>query len=234
MEKLKCIIVEDEPLAADILKDYVSEVPFLELEGIYINALYALEAMQRTKIDVIFLDIHLPKLKGFDFIKTLKEKPKIIITTAYREYALEGYELNISDYLLKPIKFTRFLTAVNRLENKEEIAIQPQQNGFISDKDHLVIISNKSRVKIYLDEILYIESKKKYIQIFTSNLSYQTRMPLNEIEEKLNKLNFVRIHRSFIVAKQKVHSCSAVKVELEGHTVPIGRSYKEYVQQILR
>jgi len=234
MEKFKCIIVEDEPLAADILKDYISEVPFLELEGIYINALHAIEAIQRTKIDLIFLDIHLPKLKGLDFIKTLKEKPKIIITTAYREYALEGYELNVNDYLLKPIKFTRFLMAVNRLKNSDEISIQPETNGFTLDKDHLIITSNKKRIKIYLEEILYIESKKKYIQIITANLAYQTRMPLTEIEEKLDRLHFVRIHRSFIVARQKVNSCTAVKVEIEGYTVPVGRSYKEHVQQILR
>jgi len=230
MEKYNCIIVEDEPLAAEVLEDYVRQIRFLELKGICVDAIFAMEFLQKEKIDVVFLDMHLPRLKGLDFIKTLKNPPQIIITTAYRDYALEGYELNVVDYLLKPINFNRFLMAVNKLKTQhpaEMLFSAPASSPL--ERVHLFINVNKKRVKIYLDEILYIESKKEYISIVTKEKSYLTKFQLGEIEEQLAKNNFLRVHRSFIVSSEKINAFSATEIEIGGLQIPIGRSYKELV-----
>jgi len=233
MEKFKCLIVEDEPLAAEVLEDYIGQVPFLELKGICSDAIYALEILQKQKIDVVFLDIHLPRVKGLDFIKMLKNRPQIIVTSAYRDYALDGYELNVLDYLLKPINFNRFLMAVTKLksQNTAEVVVNPQ--GVSTERAHLFININKKRVKIYLDEILYIESKREYISIVIKDRSFLTKFQLSEIEELLASNNFIRVHRSFIVAKNKIDAFTASDVEISGQQIPIGRSYKELVLAIM-
>lgn len=232
MEKFNCLIIEDEPLAAEVLEDYIRQVPFLELRGTCTDALYAMERLQQEKIDVVFLDIHLPKLKGLDFIKTLKHPPQIIITTAYREYALDGYELNVVDYLLKPVSFKRFLMAVNKLRT-HRAAEEPAQATNVPDRVHLFINVNKKRVKICLAEVLYIESRKEYINIVTRDRSFLTKFQLGEIEEQLAKNNFIRVHRSFIVSKEKVDAYSATEIEIAGMQIPIGRSYKDVVMSQL-
>ncbi len=234
MEKYNCLIVEDEPLAAEILEDYILQIAFLELKGICRNAISALEVLQKCRIDLIFLDIHLPKIKGVDFVKTLKNPPQIIITSAYQEYALQGYELNVTDYLLKPIEFNRFLMAVNKI--KPPVDNEPVKSndalaitGNIGEKPHLFFNVSKKKVKIYIEDILYIESLKEYIKIVTTNKSIITKFQLNQVEELLVKGKFLRIHRSFIVAKNRIDAFSATDVEIDGHELPIGRSYKEYV-----
>src|SRR6185437_4617499 len=165
MQKFNCLIVEDEPLAAEVLEDYTSQVPFLELKAKCRDAFSAMEILQHQKIDLIFLDIHLPKLKGLDFLKTLKSPPQIIITTAYQDYALQGYELNIVDYLLKPIEFSRFLMAVNKLVGFNENILPEKSARFLMERAYLFFSVNKKKVKFFLDEILYIESLKEYIRI---------------------------------------------------------------------
>lgn len=230
MEKYNCIIVEDEPLAAEVLEDYIRQIPFLQLKGICADAIYAMESLQKEKIDVVFLDIHLPRLKGLDFIKTLKNPPQIILTTAHREYALEGYELNVVDYLLKPVSFNRFLAAVNKLKARPGAEVLfPVPSYSTSERLYLFVNVNKKRIKVYLDEILYIESKKEYIKIVTAQNSYLTKFQLGEIEEQLAKNNFLRVHRSFIVSKEKVQAFSTSEIEVGGVQIPIGRSYKELV-----
>jgi len=233
MEKFKCLIVEDEPLAAEVLEDYIGQVPFLELKGICSDAIYALEVLQKQKIDVVFLDIHLPRVKGLDFIKMLKNRPQIIVTSAYREYALDGYELNVLDYLLKPINFNRFLMAVSKLKSQSTAEVVVTSQGISPERAHLFININKKRVKIYLDEILYIESKREYISIVIKDRSYLTKFQLSEIEELLASNNFIRVHRSFIVAKNKIDAFTASDVEIAGQQIPIGRSYKELVLAIM-
>ena len=233
MEKFKCLIVEDEPLAAEVLEDYISQVPFLELKGICSDAIYALEVLQKQKIDVVFLDIHLPRVKGLDFIKMLKNRPQIIVTSAYREYALDGYELNVLDYLLKPINFNRFLMAVTKLKSQSNAEVVVPSQGISAERAHLFININKKRVKIYLDEILYIESKREYISIVIKDRSFLTKFQLSEIEELLASNNFIRVHRSFIVAKNKIDAFTASDVEIAGQQIPIGRSYKELVLAIM-
>lgn len=232
MQRYNTLIVEDEPLAAEILKDYIQQVPFLELKKVCGDALFAMEFMQKEKVDLVFLDIHLPKLKGLDFIKSLKTPPAIIITTAYQEYALQGYELNVVDYLLKPIEFSRFLTAVNKLnQGGREPASVIQANS--TEKASLFFSVNKKKVRIHLDDILYIESLKEYIRITTREKSIMTKFQLGQIEELLARNNFIRIHRSFLIAKDKIDAYTATEIEINGKQLPIGRSYKELVQSIL-
>lgn len=234
MQIYRCIIVEDEPLAAEVLKDYIQQIPFLQLKGVCNDAIYALETLQKEPIDLIFLDIHLPKLKGLDFLRSLKHPPAVIITSAYQEYALLGYEHNVVDYLLKPIEFSRFLMAVNKLK-AQQITGQLPEKPAISTQARTYFFFNvsKKRVKVYLDEMLYIESLKEYIRITTKGKTILTKFQLGQIEELLARNNFLRIHRSFIVAKDKIDAFTATDVEVDGKLIPIGRSYKELVLRAL-
>ena len=233
MQQYNCIIVEDEPLAAEVLQDYIRQVPFLQLKGICADAIYAMEMLQTEKIDLIFLDIHLPKLKGLDFIKTLKHPPHIIIVSAYHEYALQGYEYNVTDYLLKPVEFSRFLMAVNKLTQPATIETTIQVASQAGERPYIFFNVSKKKVKVFLDEVLYIESLKEYIRIFTKTKSILTKFQLGQIEELLAKNNFLRVHRSFIVAKDKIEAFSATDIEINGKQIPVGRSYKDMVQSVL-
>lgn len=236
MGQFNCIIVEDEPLAAEVLQDYISQVPFLNLQATCSDAIYALEVLKSEKVDVIFLDIHLPRLKGFEFLKILKRPPQVIVTSAYREYALDGYELNVVDYLLKPINFNRFLMAVNKLKmdvlQSSEILFSDSAAS-VSEKEHIYININKKRIKIYLDDILYVESKREYISIFTKEKSYLAKYQLSEFEAQLDKNRFLRVHRSFVVSRNKIGAFGAATIDVRGVQIPIGRSYKELVLSTL-
>lgn len=233
MENYNCIIIEDEPLAAEILEEYVGNVPFLTHKKTYPDALSALENLGSHHTDLIFLDINLPKLKGLDFLKTLKNPPHVIITTAYHEYALQGYELDVVDYLLKPIEFSRFLKAVNKLKlinsKKDYAAPVVIPNG---DNYMFVRVNNKI-VKLCFKDILYIESFKEYIKIFTTDKMIITKYQVGLIEENLPKGDFIRIHRSFIAAKDKIEAYSSSEIQIGNKQLPIGRSYKEAVNVIL-
>ncbi len=232
MQVCNCIIVEDEPLAAEVLQDYINQVPFLSLKGVCTDAIFAMQKLRQEKIDLIFLDIHLPKLKGLDFIKTLKHPPHIIITTAYHEYALQGYDFGVLDYLLKPIEFSRFLVAVNKLKPAQTPVSEPQA-GKTEERKSMFFNVNKKRVRIFLDEILYIESLKEYIRIVTPDKKIITKSQLGQAEELLAENNFLRIHRSYIVAKDKISAFTATDVEIGGVQIPIGRNYKDLVLSIL-
>src|SRR5918993_2111128 len=165
MSKIKCIIVEDEPLAAKVLSDYISQVPFLELQGTFKDAILATEYLRDNTVDLIFLDIHLPKLKGMAFLKTLIKPPAVIVTTAYHQYAVEGFNLNVTDYLLKPFEFDRFLVAVNKIKlSSGERAKIP---GETFAKDFMFLNIQKKKVKILFSDILYVESQREYIRIVT-------------------------------------------------------------------
>ncbi|MEP7377474.1 MAG: LytTR family DNA-binding domain-containing protein [Chitinophagaceae bacterium] len=233
MQQYNCIIVEDEPLAAEVLQDYIQQIPFLQLKAICGDAIYAIEILQKEKVDLIFLDIHLPKLKGLDFIKTLKHPPHVIIVSAYHEYALQGYEYNVIDYLLKPVEFSRFLMAVNKLRQSVQAETIVPSSTHSNERAYLFFNVGKKKVKIFLDEVLYIESLKEYIRIFTKTKSILTKFQLGQIESMLAKNNFIRVHRSFIVAKDKIDAFTAAEIEVNGKQIPVGRSYKELVQSIL-
>jgi len=233
MQTCNCMIVEDEPLAAEVLQDYISQVPFLRLVCCCTDAFYAMESLQKFDIDLMFLDIHLPKMKGLDLIKVLKKPPKIIITSAYQEYALQGYEFDVIDYLLKPIEFSRFLKSVNKIEQNKEIVLPARPVVRSTERAYLFFSVGKKKVKVFLDEILYIESMKEYIRVNTKSNSVLTKFKLSQVDELLRENNFLRIHRSFIVAKDKIEAFSATEVELGGKQLPIGRSYKESVLSVL-
>lgn len=224
MSKLRCIIVEDEPLAVKILSGYIAQVPFLALQGTFKDAILATEFLQENTTDLIFLDIHLPRLKGMAFLKTLVDPPAVIVTTAYHQYAVEGFNLNVTDYLLKPFEFERFLTAVNKVKNtRREPAESPE-------KDYIFLNVQKKRVKILFSEIVYIESQREYIKVVTTRASYLSKMSTHEIEALLPAHLFRRVHRSFIISVDKVQSYTAESVEVNGVEVPVGRGYREVVE----
>jgi len=228
MYNITCIIVEDEPLAVKVLADYIAQVPFLTLQGTFKDAVLATDYLRNNKPDLIFLDIHLPKLKGMDFLKTLTSPPAVIITTAYHQYAVQGFELNVTDYLLKPIEFERFLAAVNKVKKaKVESHIPLEQKDA---KDFIFLNVQKKKVKILFAEIIYVESQKEYIKIVTTKGAYLSKMSTHEIESLLPANLFKRIHRSFIVSIQKIDSYTADMVDVNGVPIPIGRGYKDVIE----
>lgn len=228
MSKLQCIIVEDEPLARQILEGYISRIHFLELKGSFEDAIDAIDHLREHQVDLMFLDIHLPEIKGITFLKTLADTPAVIITTAYHEYAVEGYELNVVDYLLKPFGFERFLTAVNKLRRQS----QSEQAMAAIIKDYLFVSIQLKKVKIYFSEILYIESQKEYVRIVTQDTTYLTKMSTHEIEALLPNSLFRRIHRSFIIAIHKIRSFNSEMVEINGITIPVGRGYRGILENL--
>lgn len=230
MSKIKCIIIEDEPLAVRVLSDYISQVPLLKLEATFKDAILATEWLHTNEVQLIFLDIHLPKLKGMAFLKTLTKKPSVIITTAYHQYAVEGFNLDVTDYLLKPIEFERFLLAVNKIKINND-SIQPRTD--ISEtKDYLFLTVQKKKVKILFAEILYIESQREYIKVVTDKKEFISRMSTHEIEDILPGHIFKRIHRSYIISVNKLQSYTAESVEINGLSLPIGRGYRDVIENL--
>ena len=230
MSKIKCIIIEDEPLAVKVLSDYISQVPFLELQGTFKDAILATDYLRNNNTDLIFLDIHLPKLKGMAFLKTLTHPPAVIITTAYHQYAVEGFDLNVTDYLLKPFEFERFLIAVNKVKTAQREKQKPDESQEI--KDYLFLNVQKKKVKILFSEIVYIESQREYIKIVTTKKEYISKMSTHEIEALLPANLFKRIHRSFIVSVSKIESYTAEMVEVNGVSIPIGRDYRDVIENL--
>ena len=227
MSKIKCIIIEDEPLATKVLVDYISQVPFLELQSTFKDAILAADYLRYNHTDLMFLDIHLPKLKGMAFLKTLLHPPAVIITTAYNQYAVEGFNLNVTDYLLKPFDFERFLVAVTKVKT---VGIEKQSPSDNRDtKDYLFLNVQKKKVKILFADIVYIESQKEYIRIVTTKKEYISKMSTNEIEDLLPAHLFRRIHRSFIVSLSKIESYTADTVEVNGVSIPVGRGYRDSI-----
>ena len=225
MSAIKCIIVEDEPLAVKVLADYIAQIPFLELQESFKDAIQATDYLRNHTTDLIFLDIHLPKLKGMAFLKTLTHPPAVIITTAYHQYAVEGFNLNVTDYLLKPFEFERFLVAVNKVRSIQKE--QPALPESVEAKDYLFINVQKKKVKILFSEIVYVESQKEYIKIVTTKREYLSKMSTHEMEALLPANLFKRIHRSFIISISKIDSYTAEMVEVNGVSIPIGRDYRD-------
>ena len=225
MSNLKCIVVEDEPLAVKVLTDYISQIPWLDLSGTFKDALLATDFLRKQSVDCIFLDIHLPKLKGMAFLKTLVNPPAVIITTAYHQYAVEGFNLNVTDYLLKPFEFERFLAAVTKVRTARSQT--PATPGSAEARDFIFVTVQKKRVRILYSEIVYIESQREYIKITTVGCEYISKMSTNEIEALLPKQLFKRVHRSFIVAIRRIESFTAEAIEIHGTTIPIGKGFRD-------
>lgn len=224
MSKISCIIIEDEPLATKILTDYISQIPFLILRGSFKDAIHASEYLRDNKVDLMFLDIHLPKLKGMNFLRALKNPPAVIVTTAYHQYAVEGFTLNVTDYLLKPFDFERFLAAVNKVKASHS-QIQTVLNEGVGE-NFIFLNVQKRKVKIFFADIQYIESQREYVKVVTLKKVLLTKMSTKEIEFLLPAEKFKRIHRSFIIALDKIESYNSETVEINGVSIPIGRDYK--------
>lgn len=237
MTRIKCLITDDEPLALDVLENYISQLESLELTGRCNNALDALNFLQKNKVDLLFLDIQMPRLTGIDFLKTLRNPPKVIFTTAYRDYALEGFELNVLDYLLKPISFERFIIAVNKYHafapvNHLPAAITPALS-LITEEPFIYLKADKKMVKTFLKDILYIESLKDYVKVKTVEKDIITYQKISYLEEKLPDEKFIRIHRSYIIALDKIKSFNTSFIDIGNEEIPIGRLYKPEVMKSL-
>lgn len=237
--KLKCIIVDDEDLARGIIELYLKDVDFIEVVASCSSAMEALNYLNTNKIDIIFLDINMPKIDGLTFIKTLKSMPKIIITTAYREFAVEGFELDVVDYLCKPFSFERFLLAINKTvtrinsEQNQQIETENSKKETIQNQEAIFIKSDKKSYRINLDEILFIEADGDYVKIITSEKSFTTYMNLKDIEKLLPQKLFPRVHRSFIVSITKIDSVEGNQIKIGKSIIPIGRNFKENFMSLL-
>ena len=229
----KCLVVDDEPLAADLIKSYIETVDELQLAGTCHNPIDALATLRKQNIDLLFLDIQMPKLTGLEFIRSLQKPPAIIITTAYREYAVEGFELDVADYLVKPITFERFLKAINKVIGRHQNQL-PVEVSDANEDPYVYYKVERQMVKIYLKEILWIESIKDYIKIvLDNNRSIITYQRISYAEEKMPSSLFLRIHRSYIVAKNKVTGYGAGVLYIGKNKITIGKSYQQKVKNEL-
>ncbi len=222
---IKCLIVDDEPLARRLLESHLTKVPALSLVSSCSDALEAMEILRREKIDLLFLDVQMPGINGIDFLKVLTEPPKVILTTAFREFALEAFDLDVIDYLLKPISLHRFLKGVTKYLQINQM--KPTTNPSTTQEDILLIRVDRKMVRLQPDDIYYIESLKDYVKIHTAKKTFITKESLSSMEEKLKALGFIRIHRSFLVALDRVEAFNNEFVEIIGQQLPYGRTYKE-------
>ena len=235
-KKISCLVIDDEPPAREILKQYIAGIDSLELAGSCSNAIEAISFLKDHQVDLLFLDIQMPQLLGTNFIRTLKSAPKVIFTTAYRKYAVEGFELDAVDYLLKPISFERFLKAVNKVL---QMNLSTVNSSGSSKENHtepnpfLYFRVDRKMVKVFLNDILYIEGLKDYIKIFTASKTIVTKYVLSSLEELLPSDEFIRIHRSYIVAINKIESYNADSIEIAKQELPIGRLFKHDVSRVL-
>lgn len=227
--KIRCIIIDDEYPARELLKGYIDKVSTLELIGSFKNPVEALNKLQTDTADLIFLDIQMPELSGIEFLKTFPHKPNVIFTTAYSDYALTGYELNVIDYLLKPISFDRFLLAVQKAVEliKLQKGITQKSFGEQSVKDFITIKADHKIYKVEINDILYIEGMREYVVYYTEKGKIISLESLKNLEKKFPGNQFIRVHKSFIINRNKVKSLYGNQLEIEEKLIPIGKSYRE-------
>ncbi len=233
--KTKCIIVDDEPLARKVIKTHLKSFEDIEIVAECGNAIETDRALREHSVDLIFLDIEMPQISGFEFLKSLSNPPKVIIVTAYRNYALKGYEYDITDYLLKPVSFDRFFKAMTKFfKQLKDTEIKVFEEGDTGGKPFIYFNEDKTIHKIYLNEILYLESFREYIKVHTSEKAIMTKLPISKIEEKLKDRDFIRIHKSYVVAVNKVKSFNSRIITIAETELPIGRTYKDAVMKVLK
>lgn len=231
---LKCIIIDDEPLALDVLENYISRLPFVTLLKRCSNSFDALEFLHTNTVDVIFLDIEMPEMNGLNFVNVLKDPPHIVFTTAHREYALEGFDLDISDFLLKPVSFDRFVKAVNKVIEIAGRKRRESPKPVSTPGNQLFVRSGSKTVPINIPDILYVEGMKDYIKVYTGEGRVIVRDTMRSFEEKLPEGQFLRVHKSYIISVKYIDAVMRNKVEVAGRQIPIGRNYYEHVNAFIR
>ncbi|MCR8560534.1 LytTR family DNA-binding domain-containing protein [Mucilaginibacter sp. BJC16-A38] len=232
--KINCVIIDDEPLAREGLASYVREVDFLHLTATCENPIDLVKLIDENKVDLIFLDIQMPKMNGIDFLKIVKNPPMVVITTAYPSYALEGFQLNVLDYLLKPITFDRFFKSANKAKDYQRLLNISASAGLQQPEpvaDYFFIKCGNKYEKIYFEEILYVEGMQNYVTIFTIKGKYVTLLNLKNLEENLDSKSFIRVHKSYIVSTGKIDGIEGNEICMQSHHIPISRNYREQVIQ---
>ncbi len=231
---INCAVIDDEPLARECIVNYINEVDFLSLAGQGNNPIELDKLLDSTTIDLVFLDIQMPRINGIDYLKMNKALPMVIFTTAYPSYALEGYQLDVLDYLLKPITFDRFFKAAVKAKEFFELTQQNGQSGVVDERDYFFVKCSAKYEKIYLDEILFIQAMQNYISIQTTSGKYMPLMNMKTVEDNLRDKGFIRVHKSFIIPMQKIESLEKHEAVISGHRIPISRNYrKEVMEQVL-
>lgn len=228
---IKCLVVDDEPVARKGIAGYVEQTPFLMMVGSCKSAIEANDELHKKEVDLLFLDIQMPDLTGTEFIRSLKNPPAVIFTTAYRDYAIEGFELNALDYLVKPISFQRFLKAANKALSFFEMQRQHRPTGI--DQEYFFIKCDGQFIKIKLEEVLYFESEKDYVFIYTESKRYLTLLSLKQLEKELPSDRFLRVHRSFLVSLEKIESMEGNQLIIRDKRIPVSRSLQENIFNIL-
>jgi len=236
--KISCIAVDDEPLALELIEEFARKVPFLNLVKVFDNALEAMDYLRQEKIDLMFLDIQMEELTGIQMLNILKPKPEVIFTTAYDKFALQGYELDVADYLLKPISFERFVKAVDKVHEKLYKSTAPKKKpeeapGYNPKADYFFVKSGFKLHKVAFGEILYIEGQGDYLKIATPKVRIMTLQTFKAIEEILPEASFIRVHKSYIVAIDKIESIEGNMIRIADMHIPIGESYKKQFQAVL-
>ena len=227
---IRCVVIDDEPLARQLLSDFVKKVPELQLEGSFSSALKALEKLRKQQVDVLFLDIQMPDITGIEFLKTLEHKPLVVFTTAYAEHALQGYELDVADYLLKPFDFNRFLKSVNKISQR----LKSESKSGPSEKSDSIFIKDGTKlVKVELSTIRYIKGSREYVTIVTGDKKIMSLQTMKSLEEMLPQ-EFIRIHNSFIISLPAVETIFKNKLQVGGEVFPVGITYKKKVFEALR
>ncbi|MEX1382829.1 LytR/AlgR family response regulator transcription factor [Lutibacter sp.] len=232
---MKYLIIDDEHIAHKIIMEYCEMLPHMKLQKNCYSALEALEYLSTHKVDLIFLDLNMPKLKGFEFLKTLATPPKVIVTTAYSEFAIDGYELNVIDYLLKPFSFERFLKAINKVISSNTSGIRKESKEAIKPKKkHVFLKQNNSHIQVDLDNILFIEASGNYTKVITRNNTISIREKISDTIQLLSDNDFLQVHKSFAVSKNHIIRVEGNRIYIGDHIVPIGKLYKTNINQLLK
>ena len=229
--KIKCIIIDDEPLAIKVIETHLKEMTEMELVATFNSPLEALPLIKDGAIDVLFLDINMPKMNGLDFLRTLTNKPHVIITTAYREFAVDSFDLDVLDYLVKPIPFGRFLKTINKLSSRIQLERGGDEEVTLQEEPFIFLKVDKKMMKVKLNDILFIESLKDYIKVMTSMGDYLVHKSMTSISEELPESNFIRIHRSFAIAINKIEFVEGNSVMIANRRIPIGRNYLQFAKE---
>ncbi|MBP1225166.1 LytR/AlgR family response regulator transcription factor [Flavobacterium sp. 1355] len=227
--KIKCVLIDDEPLAIKVLQNYFTNFTDFEVVATFNNSLEALDFINSTPVDAVFLDINMPMMTGFELISLIENKTKVIITTAFREFAAESYDLDVLDYLVKPIPLPRFIKCINKITTefnlKNNIKVETSKGD-----SHIFIKVDKKMMKINIEEILFVEGMKEYIKVVTPDKTYITHKSLTSLSEELPSDRFLRIHKSYVIALNKVKSIEGNRIQIQSYTIPIGRNYSKEVK----